>query len=146
MSNSKTVGSFEIVSIPEFGIVNQIAKIDTGAYSGALHCTNIKVVRNKLTGKRSLRFTPAGNAKHASSVDEWIATYVRSASGHRVRRYLIDTEIELQGTTYPIRIGLSDRKELSKMILIGRRFLREQDMLVNVKLNQEYDEKKGDEA
>jgi hypothetical protein len=134
------VGAFELVSLPDFGITNELAKIDTGAFSGALHCTDIKIVRRGLVRKRVLKFTPLGNPKLATETDTFIRTYVRSATGHRIKRYLIDTTIEIHGKKYPIRIGLSDRSDLKRSVLIGRRFLRENSILVDVIMNQEYDD------
>lgn len=136
----KTVGCFEYVSLPDLGIPHELAKIDTGAFSGALHCTDIKIVRRGVVRKRILRFTPLGNPKLATETDTFIKTYIRSATGHRIKRFLIDTTIEIQGKTYPIRIGLSDRTDLKRNVLIGRRFLRENNFLVDVHINQEYDD------
>ncbi len=134
------VGAFENVSLPELGVLNELAKIDTGAYSGALHSTDITVVSRGVTRKRILKYTPLGRPKLATETDTFIKTYVRSATGHRIKRYLVDTTIEVQGKTYPIRIGLSDRSDMKRSVLIGRRFLRENGMLVDVRINQQYDD------
>jgi hypothetical protein len=135
-----TVGCLEHVGLPGLGIQKELAKIDTGAYSGALHCTDIRTVRRGLIRKRILKFTPLGDPALATETGKFIKTYVRSASGHRIKRYIIDTTIELQGKTYPIRIGLSDRTDLKRNVLIGRRFLRENNILVDVRVNQQYDD------
>lgn len=139
-ASNTVIGCFEAVSLPDLGVKNELAKIDTGAYSGALHCTDIRVVRRGEQKKRILKFTPLGRPKLATETDTFIATYVRSATGHRIRRYIIDTTIELQGRSYPIRIGLSDRSDMKRSVLIGRRFLRENKMLVDVRINQEFDD------
>jgi len=135
-----TVGSFELVSMPQFNLTNVVAKIDTGAYSGAVHCTDIKVIRRGIIRKRILQFTPAGNPELRTETDTFIKKYVRSSTGHRVARYLVPTEIVIAGKSYKIEIGLSDRSDMKKQILIGRRFLRENNMLVDVSLNTAYDD------
>lgn len=140
IQDTMVIGAFEFVSLPMLNVADELAKIDTGAYSGALHCTDIKVVRRGLLRKRILKFTPLGDPKLATETSDFIRTHVRSASGHRLKRYLIDTEITLQGKTYPIRIGLSDRTDLKRNVLIGRRFLRDNNMLVDVRINQEHDD------
>lgn len=135
--NRLVLGSFEPVSIPGLGIHNMIAKIDTGAYSGALHCSSIKeVVRH---GQKVLQFTPSENDVSKQELVNYTTVYVRSSNGHRVRRFVIDATIILRAASYPIKIGLSDRSDMKREILIGRRFLRENKMLVDVTLNQEYD-------
>ena len=139
-SSQLVIGCFEKVSFPQLGITNQLAKVDTGAYSGAIHCTDIKVVRRGPDKIRVLKFTPLGRKKLASETDTFIETYVRSATGHRIKRFLIDTEIILDDISYPIRIGLSDRSEMKRTALIGRRFLRENSITVDVRIHQEYDD------
>ncbi len=135
-----TVGCIEEVSISPFNVKGVLAKVDTGAYSGALHATNISVVRRGILRKRVLKFTPLGNPDLETETTEFVKTYIRSATGHRVKRYVIDTTIDLRGKTYAIRIGLSDRSDMKREILIGRRFLRENNLLVDVRVNQEYDD------
>lgn len=137
---SVIVGCLEYVSLPDLGVHNELAKIDTGAYSGALHCTDIKIVRRGIIRKRILKFTPLGDPKLATETDTFVQTFVRSATGHRIKRYIVDTTIEVQGTTYAIRIGLSDRSDMKRSVLIGRRFLRENTMLVDVTINQDHDD------
>lgn len=140
MNNAHVVGCFEYVSLPGLGVTHELAKIDTGAYSGALHCTDVRVVRRGVLRKRILKFTPLGDPQLATETDTFIKTYIRSATGHRTKRFIIDTTIEIQGKTYPIRIGLADRSDLKRNVLIGRRFLRENNMLVDVRIHQEYDD------
>lgn len=139
-TSETTLGCFEIASIPSLGIHDVLAKVDTGAFSGAIHCTDIRVVRRGPDKKRILKFIPNGQNKHAMEIDQFAETYVRSATGHRIKRFIIDTEIEINGTQYPIHIGLSDRSDMKRSILIGRRFLRENNMLVDVRINQELDD------
>lgn len=135
-----TIGCFEVVSFPGLGLSDVIAKVDTGAYSGALHCTDLKVVRRGAARKRILKYTPNGRSELTQETDRFYETYVRSALGHRRKRYIIETDIELGGRTYPITIGLSDRSDMKRPVLLGRRFLRENDILVDVRINAEYDD------
>ena len=128
------VGSFEVVDLPEFNISAQIAKIDTGAFSGAIHCTDIFIEDD------TLYFTVLGDKATKGRTTHFHKRTVRSASGHTSERYIIDTTIVIQQKTYPITIGLSDRSTLKFPILIGRRFLRENAMIVDVRQNAQYDE------
>lgn len=135
------IGCIEHVSFPGLGVFDVEAKIDTGAFSGALHCTDIKVVRRGADKQRVLKFIPFGTPSDKfHETANFITTNVRSATGHKVRRHVIDTTIELSGMVYPIRIGLSDRSDMKRPVLIGRRFLRDNNLLVDVRINQELDD------
>ena len=135
-----TIGGFEKVSLPELKLNDVIAKVDTGAYSGAIHCTDIKIIRRGINRKRYLSFKPAGIESLVTQTDQFRRRIVRSATGHKVKRYLICTTLEINGKTYPIEIGLSDRTDMKKQVLIGRRFLREQNILVDVSRNVQHDD------
>ncbi|MEI7917768.1 MAG: RimK/LysX family protein [Candidatus Saccharibacteria bacterium] len=132
-------GICEHVDLPELGLHGVLAKIDTGAYSGALHCSKIKVVIRKSDGKRVLKFTPSDNHSNSMELTRFVSSYVRSSTGHRVKRYLFDTDIVIKGRAYSIRIGLSNRSDMNYEILIGRRFLCENNILVDARINQEFD-------
>jgi hypothetical protein len=70
MSKNRVIlGCFEIVSLPDFGLEGVVAKVDTGAFSGAIHCTDIKVVRHGVRRKSYLTFTPAGRPELAQETD-----------------------------------------------------------------------------
>lgn len=138
--NAGIFGTIEKVSLPSQGVGEVLAKIDTGAYSGALHCTDIKVFRKVKSGTRILRYSPLGKHEQRQATTNFMETYVRSATGHRVKRYVIDTTISIQGKDYPIRIGLADRSKMKFPVLLGRRFLRDNNVLVDVRINEEYDD------
>ncbi len=131
-----TVGSFEVVSLPELNIADTVAKIDTGAYTGALHCEAIEEISED--DKQKLRFTlTEDHSPHTA--EHYAKTKVRSSNGQQETRYIIETDVVIQGKTYPLKIGLTNRSEMKHDMLIGRRFLRENSMLVDVRKNQSYD-------
>lgn len=139
-SQDLVFGSFEPVVLPAFSDDEFMAKIDTGAYSGAIHCSELKeVIRD---GKKALWFKPL-TCKKARIAKEYTRKYVRSSTGHRVLRYLITTDLVVHGKKYRVKIGLSDRRDMQYEILIGRRFLREHGIIVDVRINQEYDKDNG---
>ena len=134
-------GIVEHVSLPILGLFDIAAKIDTGAFSGAMHVTDIKEYINE-KGKKRLEFILPITGKKID-LGKFTRTYVRSSTGHQQRRYIFDTTVMVNNVEYPIRIGLSDRSDMSYEILIGRRFLHEHNILVDVKHNQEYDLDRG---
>ena len=132
----KTIGSFEKVSFPDFGLLDVVAKIDTGATSGSLHATEIKEVRLK-TGEKALKFLPYGK-KPRVYVKSFRLKGVRSSNGEASMRYVIPTTIIIKEVQYPIRLTLADRTPMKKGILIGRRFLRRHGFVVDVKKGTKY--------
>jgi hypothetical protein len=138
-----TLGSFEHVSLPGLKLDNIVAKIDTGAYSGAIHCKNIKVIYRKADGVKVLRFTPSEHTDNVIEIDHFWSAKVRSSSGHSAKRYLIETDIIIKDKRYTIRVGLTNRSDMQYEVLIGRRFLRKHNMLVDVRINQELDKDGG---
>lgn len=130
-TNTTVIGSFERVSFPHFAKIGEVtAKIDTGAFSGALHCTKIRV-EDTASGK-ILHFSPFDHPEIEVSADNFSVQYVKSSNGTSEARYFITTEISMQGKTYPIFLSLADRSEMKWPMLIGRRFLKDNRFLVDV--------------
>ncbi len=132
----RTIGSFEKVSFPDFGLFDIVAKIDTGATTGSLHATEMKVVKLK-TGEKALKFFPYGK-KPAVYVKSYRLKMVRSSNGDSAMRYVIPTTIVIEGVQYPIRLTLADRTPMKKGVLVGRRFLRRHGFVVDVKKGTKY--------
>jgi hypothetical protein len=141
MEKSKIiVGCFELVSFPDLGVHSVMAKVDTGAFSGAINCSRIRVVRRGKDKQRILKFKPLGRGQKSLEYENFEETYIRSATGHRVKRFIIVTKLLVQDREYLIKIGLSNRSNMKSHVLIGRRFLRDNDIIVDVRRNSEYDD------
>ena len=119
-----TLGWLERVWFPEFGTPDEgvVAKIDTGADSGALHCTGERLVHGQ-DGQITLEFQPFDDKHNVIRTKNYKLTKVRNVHGIR-ERYRIKTTIRLQdGKDYPIELTLVDRKHMKYEVIIGRRFL-----------------------
>ncbi len=125
-----TLGAFEKVDFPEFGLNDITAKIDTGAYSGALHCTQIEEVET--AEGPTLTFSPFDHPEITYSTSDYAVKHVKSSNGDEQARYFISTTIKLRGKVYPIALTLADRSEMKWPVLIGRRFLRQNEFLIDV--------------
>ncbi len=131
LENPKILAAFEEISFPELDMMNITAKIDTGAYSGAIHCT--KIHEAKEDGQKVLYFSPFDNPELIKKTTHYNKRTVRSSNGTSQKRYFIDTSVIIKGITYPIHISLADRSDMRWPVLIGRRFLKNNEFLVDVR-------------
>ena len=128
MSREKIVlGRKVIADFPKLGLNGVVAKLDTGAYRGTLHCTDIKEVQ--IGGQKHLSFVPLDpthpNFKYSPAlIKNYGRAWVRVSSGHRQKRYFITTDIIIRGQKYRIEISLSNRNTMRVPVLLGRKFLR----------------------
>lgn len=127
MKDKTIIGRFERLDFPEFYTVGVVAKIDTGAYSGAMFATRIRV-----EGKEPRLYFSPFNIDKEFSTSEFHKHWVRSSNGVAVERYFIDTNILFKGKTYPISISLADRSSMRYPVLLGRKFLRHNGFIVDV--------------
>ncbi len=136
IDEKKVIGVFEKVSFPKFGMPDIMAKIDTGAYTGALHCT--KIEEEKTAKRKTLRFSPFDHPEIIITAHEYRATTVRSSNGGNEKRFVIQTEILIDGKRYPIVLSLANRSAMKWPVLVGRRFLRKNHFLVDVHKGTKY--------
>ena len=130
----KVVGRLLEVDLPQMGVEGIVAKIDTGAYSGALHATRVREVRDK-QGITRLYFSPLGKYRQTLAVENFHKKRVKSSNGVTSVRYAIDTEIRIFGQLHPITITLANRGSMKYKMIIGRKFLRTHGFLIDVSNN-----------
>ena len=128
--SQKIIKTFENVAFPDYGLVNVVAKVDTGAYTGALHCTTITLEPSKAGGV--LHFSPFDHPETTISTQDYVVGDVKSSNGEIQPRYFIRTIIVIQGEAYNIQLSLADRSEMRWPVLIGRKFLGKNKFLVDV--------------
>ncbi len=126
LKNKITIGRKDKGDFPEFDLTDIDLKIDTGAYTSAIHCHRIRT--EEKAGKETLYFTlldPSHDQyeKRELSTEQFRVKRVRSSNGNAEERYLIKTKIRLFGKQYSISLTLSERGEMRFPILIGRKFL-----------------------
>ena len=113
-----TLGRVDIVDLPDLGIENIPAKIDTGAYRSSLHCKNVH-----LDGK-TLKFTLiTEEGAQEYTTDRWKEKSIRSSNGKAETRFVIKTTIRIFGKNYQASMSLTDRSKMKNPILIGRKLL-----------------------
>jgi hypothetical protein len=124
------IGSLEEIIFPEFNNLKVIAKVDTGAYTGSLHSTKIR--EQVKDGQKILYFSPFDHPELEIETSNYIKKSFTSSNGHTQYRYCVYTRIILQEKVYQIMISLADRTEMKWPMLLGRRFLRKNSLLVDV--------------
>lgn len=140
----KVIGRRAVVQLPGLDVVSAIAKIDTGAYSSALHAENIREIMVN-QGEKALAFDivpgdtlkTAGNKVVRVVVGDYFTQKVKSSNGHVEERYSIRTPLSVDGIRFSATLTLSDRSAMGYPLLIGRKILRSRFM-VNVELDEDH--------
>lgn len=123
-NNKSVIGRLEYVDLPDFGLQKIVAKIDTGAYTGALHATDIKEV--DISGQKMLEFRLL-DEDHSEYIDKvhTVSDYeikkVKSSNGDVESRYVIPVKLIIKNKTINAELTLNNRKEMRYPILIGRK-------------------------
>ena len=128
------IGWREELALPELGISQVKAKIDTGARSSALHAFDIQIFER--SGIQMVRFKvhPYQRDTHvyvtaeAELIDQ---RKVRNSGGQTQVRPVIQTPVELNGYTFPIELTLTNRDVMGFRMLLGRQAVRKR-FLVDV--------------
>lgn len=120
----KTIGRIDRIDLPEFGLADIPAKIDTGANRSAIHCSEI--FETDENGRSEVSFHIPLDSSHGENVfhvKSYFKKKIRSSSGHIEERYIIKTTVELFGKKILASFSLTDRAEMKYPILIGRKLL-----------------------
>ncbi|HEY0708011.1 MAG TPA: RimK/LysX family protein [Polyangia bacterium] len=123
------LGWTERVNLPDLGLAQVAAKIDTGARTSALHITAMRPMPSSgaAPAPGRLRAEPvrdrllvvlARGSTIEVEVEEWVV--VRDTSGRRERRPVIVTTLHVGRVRRTIRLGLTDRGDMRYPLLVGR--------------------------
>lgn len=124
----KTIGRRELVSFPQLDIENIEAKIDTGAYTSAIHCSDIHE-ETLPDGSRIIALDlldpshPQYNHKKLE-FREYDLREIKSSFGEVQERYVIRTRIKFFNEEIEAEFSLSDRSDMKYPVLIGRKLLK----------------------
>ncbi|MEQ9355491.1 ATP-dependent zinc protease family protein [Coleofasciculus chthonoplastes] len=128
MSKSLSIiGWRERVALPNLGISQIKAKIDTGARSSALHAFDVETFSRD--DKTMVRFkvhpyqrdTHRTVSTEAELIDQ---RQVRNSGGHAQLRPVIQTMVELNGERWLIELTLTNRDVMGFRMLLGRQAVR----------------------
>lgn len=123
----KQIGASEKVSFPDLGLFNIDAKIDTGAYTTALHCHDIG--ESEIAGRMTLHYKildpthPEYNHKGFSTLS-YSKKIIRNSFGDKEERFVIKTRIKIGKRTIRAFVSLTDRQSMKYPVLVGRKLLK----------------------
>lgn len=114
------IGRREWVSLPDLGIRRVLAKIDTGAWTTALHATDIESYNTRWG--LFVRFTTVPLKKRSVVCRARVVELreIKSSNGGTEERFIIETDIVLGGRRSRIQVSLTDRDGMRYRMLLGR--------------------------
>lgn len=123
----KTIGWREWVSLPDLGVSEIKAKVDTGADNSSLHAFNIE--RYSEDGVQLVRFEvhPRQRKRRPSvtCVAEVVGERkVKNPGGRTELRPTIQTRLIIAGRELEALVNLTTRDEMTFRMLLGRRTIR----------------------
>lgn len=130
----QTLGRRETVDFPDLGLLGLTAKIDTGAYTSALHCSHVRV-ENGVLFFRLLDENHPEYQDREHRFDVFDQKAIRNSFGESEQRYIIKTRIRVGSRTIKSIISLSDRGSMRYPVLIGRRLLKNRFIIDVSQLN-----------
>lgn len=136
-----TIGRSDKADFPDLRLEDIDVKIDSGAYTSSIHCTNIK--EYSTNSEKIIKFTLLDpehslyNSKEFKT-NKYTSKDVKSSNGISEKRYLIETEILIFDQVFPIHLTLTERKDMKFPILLGRKFLNKRFIIDTAKKNLSY--------
>jgi len=123
MSELEVIGWKESVDLPDWGVMNILAKSDTGARSAAIDVNNIielddtHVQFDIVLDRKDRTKTRTVQAEIAHT------KRVRSSNGQIHERYFVRTQVRIGHKIKEVELSLVSRKSMICRILLGRNVL-----------------------
>jgi hypothetical protein len=122
------LGWREWVSLPDLGIDQIKAKVDTGARTSALHAFDVQLVEENSV--KLVKFKIHPNQKDLDTFIECQAVLldereVRDSGGHSEKRYVIETHVSIGPNLHAVEMTLTNRDSMGFRMLIGRTAMKE---------------------
>ena len=130
------IGRIDKADFPELNLKEIDLKVDTGAYTSAIHCHEVKEVDRNGVKHIEFKLLDPSHPEYEErvfKVKNYKAKAIKSSFGSVEHRFIIKTSIVIFDKKYPIELSLSDRSDMKIPILLGRKFLNKR-FLVNTSL------------
>jgi len=129
MTESKAIiGRVERVWLPDLlpeehsGV---LAKVDTGADSGALHCTFVRYLEDE----DIVEYQALDEDHDIVRTNEFTRVRTRSSNGETQRRFRVKSRIVIRENEYPIEITLTDRSDMKYDMILGWKFIADKFLI-----------------
>ena len=132
MSELLTFGWREWVTLPELGLPQLKAKVDTGARTSALHAFDVRELWEEGVQHVEFRIHPRQRDNEtevvcrARVVDQRTVT---DSGGHKEERWVIQTPLTIGAHSWPIEMTLTARDDMRFRMLLGRNALRQRALV-----------------
>ncbi|WP_092780168.1 ATP-dependent zinc protease family protein [Jannaschia pohangensis] len=128
------IGWKERVSLPDIGLSDIMAKVDTGARTSALHADRIATFERD--GKLWVRFHVQHRGTPGRVMTECPVHEIRSiknTSGVPEDRIVIRTDLVIAGHRWRIDVSLADRANMRNPMIVGRNALSSHNVAVHTR-------------
>lgn len=140
------IGRFDVVDLPLLELFGLNAKVDTGAYTSAIHYHHAEVIEKD--GEEVLHFTlldpshPEYNDK-SFYFPKFRTRVIKNSFGQSEERFIIETDIKIFGRVFTTEFSLSNRGNLKFPILLGRKLLNKGFVVDVARTNLSFKQKKS---
>ncbi|MBD1388959.1 ATP-dependent zinc protease [Neiella sp. HB171785] len=117
------IGNLELCALPQLGISDLQIRVDTGAKTSSLHVDNLKQLTKN--GRPFVSFDLHPDIYNLEQVVQCHAPLhdsrrIKSSNGGAELRCVIRTLIRLGDQEWPIEVTLTNREDMSYLMLLGR--------------------------
>ena len=123
MKDKVMVGCLEQCDLPDLKIQGLHVRVDTGAATSSLHVDNIEEFEEDDELWISFDLHPdIHDVKRLTRCKSKVAgkRKVKSSTATKQKRYVIETEIVMAEQRWTIQLTLTDRSEMTYLMLLGR--------------------------
>lgn len=118
------------MDIPLLGVAGIEAKIDTGAYTSAIHCYNLTLSYEQM--KPVLYFSLEPGIDKTHRFENFAQKTIKNSFGEMEERFVITVVVHIGSKRIKTIVSLSNRDNMKYPFLIGRRMLKGK-FLIDVK-------------